>query len=261
MTNHTVPARRSRLALTLAATAVAALALAGCSATPPGDLGRLQTVLASCPDDGKQLNSYNAVDGSGTAHSNAIAGEYIAYLKSQVEKVAVCGGHIQIVGFATNSVTVPIYEGDLEVPGATDLAKLRRVPAMVDKVMAQVTKHYKPAMALLPAGGTDVTGLLRLFQEAAELRPDMHLDATALTDGLTNQGVVIDHTLSAEGAKALADTVPVPNLSGTSIAVVGLGRTAGDPLPSDFIDGMKSFYTRLCENTGAAQCLVVTDGR
>ena len=107
--------------------------LAGCAATPPGDLGRLQSVLASCPD-GKLLNSYQALDGSGTAQSDTIAREYLAYVKSQVERVAVCGGHVTVVAFGTNSVTAPIYGGDLAAEGATDLARRRRVPALVEEV-------------------------------------------------------------------------------------------------------------------------------
>lgn len=233
--------------------------LAGCSATAPGDLGRLQSLLASCPD-GKKINDYEALDGSGTTQSKEIAREYLAYVKSRVERVAVCGGHINIVTFGTNSITVPIYEGDLQVEGATDLARLRRVPALVDAVMAEVTKHYQSAVGLLPEGGTDVTGLLRLFEEAQALRPDMELEASILTDGLNNQGVVIDRVLSSEEATALADAVAVPQLSG-SVAIVGIGRVAGDPLSSDFIAGMKVFYTRLLERTGASSVLVLTDGR
>lgn len=242
---------------TLAAAAV--LSLAACSGHAPGDLGRLQTALAACPD--VPVNLYDAVDGSGTTQSDAIAREYVAAIRADVERAAVCGGHVSIVAFGTNSVTAPIYEGDLQAPGSTDIAKLRRVPAMVDEVMAEVTKNYKPAIALLPAGGTDVTGLLRLIDEAQELRPDMALHATIYTDGLTNQGIVIDHTLTASEAAALADAVSVPDLSGATVSVVGIGRTTGDPLPSDFIAGLKAFYTRLCANTGAAKCLVVTDGR
>lgn len=242
------------------ALALSAGFLAGCTATPPGDLGRLQSVLASCPDR-QLLNSYQAVDGSGTARSDTIAREYLANVRSQAERVAVCGGHLTVVAFGTNSVTAPIYEGNLAAEGATDLARLRRVPALVDEVMAEVTTNYEPAVELLPEGGTDVTGLLRLFDEAKSLRPDMHLEATALTDGLTNQGVVIDRALSPEEATALADTVTVPDLQGASVAVVGIGRVAGDPLSSDFIAGMKAFYTRLLERTGAEEVLVVTDGR
>lgn len=234
--------------------------VAGCTATPPGDLGRWQSLLASCPD-GKPINSYQAVDGSGTARTDTVTREYVAYIKSQAERVAVCGGHLTVVAFGTNSVTVPIYDGDLAVEGATDLARLRRVPALVDDVMTEVTNNYQSAVELLPEGGTDVTGLLRLFEEAKTLRPDMYLEATTQTDGLTNQGVVIDRVLSPDEAAALADTVAVPDLQGASVAVVGIGRVAGDPLSSDFIAGMKVFYTRLLERTGAEKTLVVTDGR
>lgn len=239
--------------------ALGASILAGCTATPPGDLGRLQSVLAKCPD-GLKINDYEALDGSGTTQSKEIAREYLAYVKSRVERVAVCGGHTQIVAFGTNSITVPIYESDLAVEGATDLARLRRVPALVDEVMAEVTKNYPPAVALLPKGGTDVTGLLRLLEEAQALRPDMELEASIMTDGLNNQGVVIDRVLSPEEATALADTVTVPKLTG-SVAIIGIGRVAGDPLSSAFIAGMKVFYTRLLERTGASSIFVLTDGR
>lgn len=240
--------------------ALVAMLLAGCTPTPPGETARLQSLLASCPD-GKKLNDYQALDASGTTQSKQIAREYLAYVKSRVERVAVCGGgHISVVAFGTNSVTVPIYEGDLAVQGATDLAKLRRVPGLVDEVMTEVTKNYTPAVALLPKGGTDVTGLLRLLEEAEALRPDMELEASIMTDGLNNQGVVIDRVLSPEEATALADTVAVPQLTG-SVAIIGIGRVAGDPLSSDFIAGMKVFYTRLLERTGASNILVVTDGR
>lgn len=239
--------------------ALAAMLLAGCSATPPGDLGRLQSLLASCPD-GKKINDYEALDGSGTTQSKEIAREYLAYVKSRVERVAVCGGHIKIITFGTNSVVVPIYESDLQTEGATELARLRHVPKLVDEVMGEITKNYTPAVALLPKGGTDVTGLFRLLEEAQVLRPDMELEASVLTDGLNNQGIVIDRVLSPEEASALADTVTVPQLQG-SVAIIGIGRVAGDPLSSDFIAGMKVFYTRLLERTGATTILVVTDGR
>lgn len=233
--------------------------LAGCTVTAPGDLGRLQSLLASCPDD-KKINDYEFLDGSGTTQSREIAREYLAYVETRVERVAVCGGHIKVAAFGTNSITAPIYEGDLAVEGATDLARLRRVSGLVEEVMAEVTKHYQPAVALLPKGGTDVTGLLRLLEEAEALRPDMELEASIMTDGLNNQGIVIDRVLSPEEATALADSAPVPHLSG-SVAIVGIGRVAGDPLSSDFIAGMKVFYTRLLERTGASSVLVLTDGR
>jgi len=254
----------SRRALQLGTIATALVAasvtLSGCSTHASGDLGRLQAVLATCPVS-QQLNVYDAVDGSGTTQSDDIAREYLKYLEADVEKAAVCGGHVSIVAFGTNSVTAPIYEADLSVPGSTDIARLRRVPDAVESVMKDVAGNYQSAIELLPEGGTDVTGLVRLLGEARDLRPDLQLQASILTDGLTNQGVVIDHELSAEAATSLADSVSVPDLSGSTVSVVGIGRVAGDPLSSGFIEGLKAFYTRLCTNTNADKCLVVTDGR
>lgn len=251
----------SRRCLVLGVTAAAlAASLTACTTHAPGDTGRLQGVLANCPTD-QQINAYVAVDGSGTTRDDSIVQEYLKSIESETEKVAVCGGHIEVVAFGTNSVTAPIYDGDLSLPGSTDIAKLRRVPDAVAEVMAEVEKNHEGAIALLPQGGTDVTGLLRLFEEAKALRPDMQLQGTILTDGLTNQDVVIDRPLSAVEAEALADQVSAPDLSGSTFSIVGIGRVAGDPLPSSFIEGLKAFYTRLCANTKADQCLVVTDGR
>lgn len=254
MTLHTVPRVLTAFALTAGLTL-----LAGCAAHAPGDLGRLQQLQERCPED-QLINAYVATDGSGTSSSAAIVDERLRSIAIVAERTAVCGGHLTVVAFGTNSVPTPIYEADIQIDGATDLGRLRQVPEYVEHVVAQVATNYEPAVAALPPGGTDVIGLYRLFAEAQSLRADMRLEALALTDGLTNQGVTIDRTLSAEEAIVLADTVAVPELPGTSLSVVGVGRVAGDPLPSAFIDGMKAFYERLCENTQAEQCLVATDG-
>lgn len=233
--------------------------LASCTAPAPGELGHLQSLQESCPD-GQLVNAYVTTDGSATSGTKAIINERLTVIEKVAERVAVCGGHLTITAFGTNSVTAPIYDADIQIDGSTDLARLRQVPDIVKEVMAQVATNYEPAVAALPEGGTDVIGVYRLFSEANTLRADMRLEAVALTDGVTNQGIVFDRPLTPEEAAALADTVTVPDLSGGSLSVVGIGRVAGDPLPSEFIEGMKAFYTRLCEKSRAEQCLVVTDG-
>lgn len=240
--------------------AVSAALLSSCAAEAPGDLGPLQGILATCPKD-QQINSKVITDVSGTSVSPEIIADRLDTIRDVVERTAVCGGHLDVSAFAANSVTAPILDVDLKMPGATDNAKLRQVPAAVDEVMTTIEANYQPAVEAAPEGGTDVTGLFRLLGEARDLRPDMRLEGHVLTDGLTNQGIVIDHALTAEEATSLADSVSVPELPAASVTIGGLGRVAGDPLPSAFIDGMKAFYTRLCANTGAADCLIVTDGR
>ncbi|NYF28069.1 hypothetical protein [Microbacterium sp. JAI119] len=258
----TRPSRTRRaISRTLAAFTLAAgvTLLASCNAQAPGDLGRLQSLHQNCPKD-QLVNAYVTTDGSATSSAEAIINERLTAIKTVVERVAVCGGHLTVTAFATNSVTVPIYDADIQIDGSTDLARLRQVPDVVEEVMTQVTSGYEPAVAALPSGGTDVVGVYRVFGEAKALRPDMRFEAVALTDGVTNQGIVFDHSLTPDEASALADAVTVPDLSESSLSVVGIGRVAGDPLPSEFIEGMKAFYTRLCEKTQAERCLVVTDG-
>lgn len=247
------------LGILTSAAIIAALALTSCSSEAPGDLGRLQSVKEACPD--RPVNVYDLVDGTATSQSDTIADEHLRLIRADIERAAVCGGHVTVAAFGTNSVTAPVYDGDLTAPGATDIAKLRAVPKLVDEAMATVTTNYSTAVQQLPQGGTDVTGLFRLLGEARALRPDMRLQASIYTDGLTNQGTVIDHPLADTEATALAETVPVPDLSGAAVSVVGIGRVTGDPLSSDFIAGLKAFYTRLLERTGADPILVVTDGR
>lgn len=237
----------------------AALALTSCSPEASGDLGRLQSIKEACPD--QPVNVYDLVDGTATSQSDTIAAEHLHLIRTDIERAAVCGGHASVVVFGTNSVTTPVYDGDLAAQGATDIAKLRAVPKLVDEAMATITTNYPVAVQQLPQGGTDVTGLFPLLGEARALRPDMRLLASIYTDGVTNQGIAIDHTLTDAEATALANAVPVPNLSGAAVSMAGIGRVTGDPLPSDFIAGLKTFYTRVLERTGADPILVVTDGR
>lgn len=236
--------------------------LAGCSGSAAGDLGENQKILASCPP-GTPVDTFDLVDGSGSDSSKAITDERLASIESTVRRTAVCGGHLTVRAFSAGSgATTPIYDGNLNLPGATDNARLRRVPAAVKQVMTDIRANYGPAVAALPGGGSDIAGMYRLIGEHATQRPGTRLEATIYTDGLNNIGVSLDQTLSRDEAFALADTVAVPHLpKGAQITVVGLGRVAGDPLSSSFITGLVAFYDRLCTNTGAGQCLSVTDGR
>ena len=154
-----------------------------------------------------------------------------------------------------------VFDGEIEVAGATDIARLRRVPEKVEEVMGTIVENYGPAMEAAPPGGTDITGLYRLLGEHAAQLPGYRLEATILTDGLNNLGVNTERALSHDEAVALADHVTVPQLPDASITVAGLGRVADGALPSPVIEGLVAFYTRICENTGAQSCLAVTDWR
>jgi hypothetical protein len=237
--------------------------LAGCSGTATGELGENQKLLATCPPT-MPVDSLVFVDGSSSDDSKDITSERMQTIQTVARRTAVCGlGHLTVRAFSAGSAaTALIYDADLDLPGATDNARLRRVPAAVTQIMRDITARYKSAIAALPDGGSDIAGLYRLIGEQNAQLPGMRLEVTILTDGLNNVGVDLDRPLTKTEARALADTVPVPKLpAGDQITVIGVGRVVGTPLSSSYIAELVAFYDRLCHNTGVGHCLTVTDGR
>lgn len=234
--------------------------LSGCAGRAPGELGESQAIFATCPKD-KPVSSFMLGDGTASGDSEAIVSERLQAIEKVVRRTAICGGHATVALFSTgSSATVTILNRDLVLPGATVNSRLRQVPKLVESVMTEVTAAYGPALAQLPGGGTDVTGMYRLLGEQAAQFPDAHLEAYLLTDGL-DTGLTIDHALTEDEAAAIAEQVSVPALPGASVTTVGLGRVAGDPVPSDVVDGLVNVYDALCARSGAAECLSLSDWR
>lgn len=244
---------------------VAVLGLTACGHDGPhGEQSELQRLQSSCPS-GKKLNTYVAVDGTTSNSSPETDTERLRIVGDLARRTAVCGGHFTVAVFSASSgSTGTIYDGELDIPGATDIARLRRVPDAVDAVQAEVKAGYGPAIAALPTGGTDINGIYRLAgEQQAQFDDDYQLVFVAITDGMQNLGHVVldDGALSPEQASALADQVPVPQLPGAEVMVAGLGRVTGGTAPSELVAGLVAYYDRLCARTGAASCLSVTDWR
>lgn len=232
--------------------------------SPRGEQSELQRLLSTCPAD-KKLNTYVASDGTTSNSSTDTDTERLRVVSDLARRTAVCGGHFTVSVFSASSgSTVNVYDGEFDLSGATDIARLRHVPDAVAAVDAQIGANYAAAIASLPGGGTDINGLYRLAgEQQAQFGNDYHLVFAVLTDGMNNlDGVVLDDgALTPEQASALADQVPVPQLPGAEITVAGLGRVADGTVPSDLVAGLVAYYDRLCARTGAASCLSVTDWR
>lgn len=242
-----------------------ALGLTACGETAvPGELGENHQILASCPT-GQKLNTLIEWDGTTSNTSTDTDTDRLQIVSQLARRTAVCGGHLTVSVFSASSgSTVTVYDGEFDLPGATDNARLRHVPEAVEAAMAKVTDNYAPAIASLPAGGTDINGIYRLAgEQRAQLGDGYQLIFVVLTDGMNNlNGAVLDTSaLTPEQAAALADKVPVPHLPGAEVTVSGLGRLAGGAAPSDLVAGLVAYYDRLCIRTGAASCLSVTDWR
>jgi len=233
----------------------------GCQAgSPRGELAENQRILASC-DQSKPPASLVQLDGTGSSASEAITAERMAVVESVARQTAVCSGQLRVLVFsASSAATTTLFEGPLRMHGATDNARLKRVPGAVAEVMEQVRAGYDSAVRALPQGGSDITAQYRLAAEwIGQLGDPYRLHLYVLTDGFQTIGVDLGtRALSEQEVVALADLGTMPKLPGASVVVAGLGRVAGEPPSSNVVEGLVAYYDALCQKTGAAQCVSVT---
>jgi len=234
--------------------------VAGCSAPVVGVLAEGKSWQASCPS-GKKLATDVRIDASGTFKASEIGGDLEVILRDAAARTAVCGpGHLRVSAFAGSSAgTATLFDGDLTLTGATEVARLRRIPGVQDRVVEMVAKNYEAISGL--RGGSDVVGQVRLSGEYLnQLGPDYVLSATYVTDGLQNVGGVKPSVVaSAAEATQLGSDVAVPTLSGADITIVGLGNRNGLKPTSRVTELLVAFYTALCKQMDAARCIVASD--
>lgn len=217
-----------------------AIALAACNIPTPvrGELADDQRILATC-DPAAPPASLVEIDGSGSSASEQITAERMAAVEGIVRRTAICQGRLLVVVFsASSAATTTLFAAPLHLEGGTDNSRLRRVPKVVEEVMAEIRAAYEPSVAALPGGGTDVTAQYRHAAEwVQQLDGDLRLHLVVLTDGLHNVGGVKlgKKALSEQEATALAERVSVPELPGASVVVAGLGRVAGSPPSSEAV--------------------------
>ena len=234
----------------------------GCQAgSPRGELAENQRILTSC-DQSAPPASLVQLDGTGSSASDAITAERMAVVESVARRTAVCSGHLRVLVFsASSAATTALFDGPLRMHGATENARLKRVPDAVADVMEQVRAGYDAAVKALPQGGSDITAQYRLASEwIGQLGDPYRLRLYVLTDGFQTIGLDLGaQALSPQDAAALTDQVVVPNLPGASVVVAGLGRVAGSTPSSSMVEGLVAYYDALCQKTTAAECISVTD--
>lgn len=265
--NQTTVRRRTQCrrlpAVLLGSLALLGLGACGAGTSPPGELGQSHQILASCPA-GKKLASDVEIDASGSGRTAELPSERAAVVSDVARRTAICGGHLRVSIFsASSAATVPLYDGELSLSGATDNARLRRVPELVNHVMTTTTQAYATKVNDLTPDGSDIVAEYRLSSEyVQQLGGGYILRLVLLTDGFQASSTfgIGDQPLSADQAAALAQQVTVPTLpKNASVTVAGLGKVVGQPPASDVVDGLVAFYDAICRRTGAGTCLSVTD--
>lgn len=265
MKNHSVSTsqRQYRKIAALAIGIVTTVVMAACSSpsSTPGEMAANQQLLSQC-DPAKPPASLVEIDGTGSSNADSITAERMKAVESIATRTAVCSGYLRVLVFSSSSAaTTVLFDRPLKMDGATDNARLRRVPGAVNDVMAKIRTAYGPAVAALPQNGSDIQAQYRLAGEwMRQLGDSYRLDLTIFTDGFQNIGVDLGaRALSKQEATTLADKVNVPKLPGASVAVAGLGRVAEGTPPSTVVEGLVAYYDELCHNTSAAKCSSVSD--
>ncbi len=254
--------RKLRRITALAATA--AIGLTACSAKNGGELATLQKLAASCPH-GRTLGDLVSYDVSGTARgSSAIASERDDTIRQIATEVAVCSGHLRISAFSSSAAaSMIVFDQDLAPAGATQIARLRKVDALVDSAMRAIALGLVSAAGTLPSEGSDITGQFALAsQYIRQVGPADHaLHLQILTDGIQTVGVSLNTSrLTETAAASLARTATVSPLpADTEVSVVGLGRTSTKAAPSAYTDALVTFYTNYCHRTGTTHCTAAID--
>lgn len=244
---------RTAAAVTLAGTSL--LAMTACTTSRPGDLGDAKALIEACTSP---VNSYIAIDGTASGRNAGLDAPRIRALDHELSRVAACGGRAKVVVFKSSSAAAfTLYEGSIELSGATDQARARRLEEAVGDVSDQITGTYDGAADTLDNSGSDPIAQLRLFGEWAAQIDDGEVRLLELTDGLQNVGISTKEIIA--DPEVAANAFIVPDLSGASVTIAGIGEVSGDAPPTSVVDALKTFYSTLCERSNASDCRVITE--
>jgi hypothetical protein len=239
--------------LPIGAAAMASATLAACGNTGAvGRLGELKRVAHTCPAH-DQLAAYVAWDVRRTLRGPRITAARLDSLEKTAERVAACSGRMRVVAFGpTAASTARLYDGELRPRGATENARLLRVPHLVDQAMKDVRKELPDVLAEVSGQSADpLSQFVAAEQFRWQLGSGYSLHVVIETSG---------NPVADDPASKLAANVAVPDLTGTDVIVAGLGKEGRRaPTPTPVVEALRGFYNQVCERTRADSCLVITD--
>jgi hypothetical protein len=154
----------------------------------------------------------------------------------------------------TAASTARLYDGELRPRGATENARLLRVPHLVAEVREHVEQAWPAALGELSGKGADP---LSQFTAAEQFRSQLG-PGYALHVVIETSGFVRGFDAAAAADPTTNDAVP--DLRGADVVVAGIGKAGrAAPTPSPVVQALRRFYLRICERSRADSCLVITD--
>lgn len=237
--------------------------LTGCGSDQSGPIARYELLAETCPLDAAKVATRISSDESGTSRGQTAQSARQDVIRRVAERNVICGGRLRVDVFSGSMLSTTVFDRTLQLDGATQNARLRRAPGVVQSVMDEINASLPHALRRLTDGATDIVGQ---YQNGSEFGRQLReagsytVEQIILTDGIQTVGVDLeDESLTEQQATDMASTVTVPDLTGASVRLIGIGRQANDaPLPTPYIAALRAFHTAVCEKTGAT-CTVVTD--
>lgn len=220
-------------------------------------LNHLRQVAKSCP--GSPVAAFVALDARGALRGRQLTVARLAAVRSLATKVAVCGGgRLKVVAFGPSSAaTATVFDDGLHPMGATENARLIRVPGIVSKAVGEVEQGMPAAFRQLTRNGADPVAQLAAARDFSdELGPGNAVFVLIETSGPPH---LITPGFTKAAAVKLARQVSAPDLRGATVTFAGLGRVgAGAPPATTTIDALRTYFETVCRRTGA-RCRAVAD--
>lgn len=262
---------------TLAALAVAALAVAGCGgsdapcAAQPGEAPGSVQAPDDCP-----VNAVIAVDATGPLQDKGLARAAGSAAVRAAEHTIIAGGHLRMVVFAgdANSVEV-IYDDD--VPTLEELDETRRGPmehqlrralgVTIDSALGVIDEdpELEARVRALARGGTsDIARAVRNALREAKERSGAAA-VTLVSDGAQASDQLMLKRRMEAGDPSSRLGAQLGELLGSADGVdvlqaVGVGRLPGRVNQSaQRTDELVEIWMTACEETGAANCETTTE--
>ncbi len=220
------------------------------------ELNHLRQVAKGCPDS--PVAAFVALDARGSLRGRQLTVARLAAIENLATKVAVCGGgRLRVVAFGPSpAATATVFDDGLHPAGATENARLIRVPGIVSKAVGEVEQGLPAAFRQLTRNGADPVAQLAAARDFGdELGPGTAVVVLIETSGLTRMTA----RLTKATAVKLARQVSVPDLHGATVTFAGLGRVGAGPPPSTTtIEALRAYFETVCRRT-EARCRAVTE--
>lgn len=231
--------------------------LAGCSveSAQADDFGY------ECPTDG--LVQISLLDISANGRNESILAERLDAVQVDVENTADCDGEIVVIAWAgSSSSSRVLFAGSIGTQGATEIGRDRKIPELAASVMADIKAELTLAFDEIPADSSDLIGGFYLISDVVQARaarsvqPVAHVYTDAISTGGTAR--INEPWITQQELATIVAAQTLPDLTGVSISIYGVGRVAGvTPPPQDYVQLVQDYARGLCARTGA-ECELYT---